>query len=446
MNAAHGPGTSNPYKAREALRRTMRVPSLAVAAFLLALAASAPAGADHGSQSFDAQGTLQFGAAVLVRSVDVTLPSWAPGHRLWLNGTSAAPHDLDAYFSGGGNGLQSGCATMFADETCRVPPGAQRVRVVLYAGAMERWTVALRSSGATYPPACSDGVDNDGDLAVDHPDDPDCMTAEDDIESYPGIGSFADGKFHEIGLFSWDTATLDVLVVPPAASDPVARTAAIRASLAAWEAGIAELGAPWLVQGLDIRVYTLGVDVPPASALADPEVVILSAEYNPAVLLGVGVSAEGLACNSGLPATRADAPWTAPHRHDGSPWSVAMCRSNVDNVCVVSNHGVAIAGAFTEATSDHWMYDLNAHEFGHCLGIGHVGDALDFSSQRFPVQDIMSYQHDPEQVHCVSNLNLRTLEGMFAKVLGRPQVEWLAPLDDVAMAPADYEHVSCQYP
>jgi hypothetical protein len=57
------------------------------------------------------------------------------------------------------------------------------------------------------------------------------------------------------------------------------------------------------------------------------------------------------------------------------------------------------------------LYDLTSHEFGHCLGLGHVGDASDFAAKNYPPDDIMSYEQDgwdPGVGLCVSNLDLKT--------------------------------------
>jgi predicted metalloprotease len=87
-----------------------------------------------------------------------------------------------------------------------------------------------------------------------------------------------------------------------------------------------------------------------------------------------------------------------------------------------------------------------AHEVGHCLGVGHVGDALDFRARYAPVPDIMSYDFNPEQVGCVSNLNVRTLEGVYAHLLGRPESEWLPRESFNSMDPLDYMQVECANP
>ncbi|HVL86502.1 MAG TPA: hypothetical protein VM681_00635 [Candidatus Thermoplasmatota archaeon] len=278
--------------------------------------------------------------------------------------------------------------------------------------------------------------------------------------------NFDDDLYHEVILFYWDTHVLDVLIVPPAAADVLPRLHAIEKSIDAWEDGILQLGAPWLASNLEIHRYTVGVDVPTVAAVADPEIVVLSAEYNPVLLLGIGVSWDYLACQgidpllqalsaaSAASSPPADGPLagaaraapTLPpdwHQHPGSGWAmkVTTCRDATENICFVLNTNFAV-----NEFGQHRMFDLNAHEFGHCLGIGHTGDAGDFRSTTFPWYDIMSYKFTPDQVHCVSTLNVRSVEGTFARTLGRPPSEWKVYRDYVHMHPNEYDQVDCLNP
>lgn len=262
---------------------------------------------------------------------------------------------------------------------------------------------------------------------------------------------FWDSQYHEFILFDWDTAALDVLIVPPASPYALRDIATIEKSVDAWEAGIQTEGASWLTSGLTIDRHTLGSGVPATDMLTDPEIIIVSAEFNPALLFGVGLSRDS-ACAivfDILPFLQAGELPPDFHQHPGSQWGVTQVQcENGDNVCLVLNTNflhtpvVSLVGH----QGQRRMYDLNSHEFGHCLGIGHVGDALDFDARTVPLDDIMSYQFNPSQVHCVSTLNVRSIEGTFAKVLGRPSSEWLDFGDYVHMDPADYDTVSCTNP
>lgn len=207
--------------------------------------------------------------------------------------------------------------------------------------------------------------------------------------------------------FEWDTAVLDVLIVPPApgqlvngygvlnggrnldpldpdqAFDPMrselgprnSYLSAVRASIHAWRAAV-DLWAPeWLRDGLVLNVYVLGLDETPQEALEDPEVLItFGATMGPVVGIGqpIGRSA-----------------------------------------CVVHNSR-AWTGSFTYAD----MYNVNAHEFGHCLGLAHVRDDQ-------PPHDVMDGTFDDPSgqvgthLHCASNLNVKGLERVFGRLFGR---------------------------
>lgn len=243
---------------------------------------------------------------------------------------------------------------------------------------------------------------------------------------------FWDDLYHEYVLYEVDTASLDVLIVPSASPDTAGDTPILRAAAQAWAEGIRELGHPWFAEGLQMRVYVLGEDTPPQSALDDPEILILAAEYNPAVLFGIGYQLPALPCRG------AAKEMYAGHSHDGAAIRAADCEAG-GYTCAAINTNFLQGDA-------HQLHDLVTHELGHCLGGGHVGDALDFSAKLVPVADIMSYQHDAAQVHCVSNLNVRTLEGLYAPLLAATAEMPLAPGEYLAMKPEAYAQVRCANP
>jgi hypothetical protein len=214
---------------------------------------------------------------------------------------------------------------------------------------------------------------------------------------------FWDNNYHEYILYDVDTPNVDVLIVPPASGLPLSDLAAIQQSVAAWEDGINAMAPAWLASGLDIHAYTLGVDTPPQSALSDPEIIIATANHDPFVLFGIGEQVPFSVCRDQV---------AADHVHPGATLKMMRCDDG-GMQCIVLNTNWLLGSA-------HDMYDLNAHEFGHCLGLGHVGDALDFDAKTVPVHDIMSYQTTPSQVHCVSSLNIQGLEGIYATLLGQP--------------------------
>jgi hypothetical protein len=242
---------------------------------------------------------------------------------------------------------------------------------------------------------------------------------------------FWDENYHELILYEVDTAQVDVLIVPPVAATTLWDLPAIEQSIAAWESGIDALGPAWLANGLNIDSYVLGVDTPPQAALLDPEIVIWSASYNPVLLFGIGEQVPFSVCRSQSAASFA-------HQHEGSDWLVQATSCEDGGIqCHVINTN------FLTGTTRQ-MYDLNAHEFGHCLGIGHVGDALDFDAKRVPLTDIMSYNDVPSQVHCVSSLNILALQEVYEPVLGTGIGQ--APLTYVQMAPSAYTQVACTNP
>lgn len=245
---------------------------------------------------------------------------------------------------------------------------------------------------------------------------------------------FWDGNYHEYTLYEVDTAQVDVLIIPPASPFATRDSETMRKAVEAWDAGIDALGASWFADGLSIDAYVLGTDIPPQAALLDPEIIIVGAEANPVLLFGIGEQGPASICRA-----RGGALATSPmHSHDGMKIMAAECADG-GITCVALNTNFLLGGV-------RRMYDLVAHEFGHCLGTGHVGDAMDFDAKTVPLQDIMSYQDNPNQVHCVSNLNVRSLEGIFAEAMGRPSSEFLAPGSYLTMAPSAYVQVSCPNP
>ncbi|HUR24816.1 MAG TPA: hypothetical protein VM327_02230 [Candidatus Thermoplasmatota archaeon] len=240
---------------------------------------------------------------------------------------------------------------------------------------------------------------------------------------------FWDSNYHEYILYKVDTAQVDVLIVPPASATTLWDVTAVRQSVAAWETGINAMGPSWLAGGLNIKSYVLGTDVPPASALEDPEIIIASGAVNPVVLFGIGLQTPFSVCRQQA---------AAAHQHMESDWLVQpMACQDGGAQCLVLNTNFLTG-------STNRMYDLNAHEFGHCLGIGHVGDALDFDAKTVPLTDIMSYQNTPGQVHCVSSLNILALQAVYAPLLGQGAGQ--LPGTYVAQAPSSYTQTACGNP
>ncbi|MFA5944197.1 MAG: reprolysin-like metallopeptidase [Candidatus Thermoplasmatota archaeon] len=247
--------------------------------------------------------------------------------------------------------------------------------------------------------------------------------------------TFWDEDFHEFVVYDLDTTVIDVLIVPPA-GNAVDGIAASQMAVQAWEDGIRAFAAPWFNDSFEMNVYVVGVDVPDASAVQDPEIVVLTASAAPSTIVGIGLEPKQLAC--AVLADGGDARELYPvHSHDGMSIVAADC-TGTGFTCFANNVGAALDMIN--------LYDLIAHEVGHCLGGGHVGDALDFSARYAPTEDIMSYQNNATQVHCVSNLNVRVLEGVYAHLLEQPEELWLPRGSFYAMSPLDYERTTCANP
>ncbi len=200
--------------------------------------------------------------------------------------------------------------------------------------------------------------------------------------------------------FQWDRAELDILVVPPnhgqiyneegplGGSGPGELTPtnsylkAMEQSIDAYRQALRHFGPRWLSNGLKLRSYVLGRDEIPQAALAEPEIVVVTDETKGPVL--------GIAINV--------------------------------RPCIVNNSKLVV-NSVTYAD----MYNIMGQEFGHCLGLGHVGSqggADPTSSQKHPEHDVMNgFYADPvgaegNHLHCVSTLDVAGLEWTFKTLTG----------------------------
>jgi hypothetical protein len=60
------------------------------------------------------------------------------------------------------------------------------------------------------------------------------------------------------------------------------------------------------------------------------------------------------------------------------------------------------------------------------------------------MQDIMSYQSNPNQVHCVSSLNILALQAVYEPILGQGPGQ--VPMTYVHQSPASYSQTTCANP
>lgn len=260
------------------------------------------------------------------------------------------------------------------------------------------------------------------------------------------VPPFTDANYHEYLLNNVDQPEVDVLILPPATPYTMRDIQVLKQGIESWETGINALAPSWLANGLNIHPYTVGMDYIPTEVLADPEIIVVSAEVNPVLLFGIGLASPIYSCH-GIAAPLSNQWEDIPgfHQHPDSMWGTfrAEC-ANGGYTCFVVNTNFL---STPTAGNRRDMYDLNDHEVGHCLGIGHVGDALDFSATTYPVNDIMSYETDrldPLRVLCVSSLNILALEATYGHLLGRGGSGNSAG-GYVHMDPADYtEHVCAE--
>ncbi|MGB1697083.1 MAG: hypothetical protein ACPHK8_01635 [Thermoplasmatota archaeon] len=243
---------------------------------------------------------------------------------------------------------------------------------------------------------------------------------------------FDDGLYHEYVVYDLDTTVIDVLIVPPAGVSTPDNIAASRLAVQQWSDGIEALGEPWFTEAFELNTYAVGEDVPSIDAVSDPEIIVIStsAEF----LIGIGLEPKQIGCILLGETALQD---YGGHFH-GENYVMAQDCTGIGFTCFALNVG---------APDPRGLYDLIAHEVGHCLGAGHVGDAGDFKSRYAPVEDIMSYQDNPEKVHCVSNLNARVLEGVYAHLIEPEGNHTFLPRGSyLPMHPAEYYQHECDNP
>lgn len=234
-----------------------------------------------------------------------------------------------------------------------------------------------------------------------------------------------DGLYRIPAWFTWHTATLNVLVVPPNHGyvferpivDPVERvrnlvgdpselnpytntyTQATLAAIEAWRGAVDQLGAAWLRDALELRVYVVGAEEIPPEALAEPHIVVTALEEANGIWGGAATTTRG-------------------SEGDRGP-------------CVVSVTKVFLDGSW----SYREFFNLMLHEVGHCLGLLHTSE--DPEPETFhPEEDPMSYG-PLWKPRCPSNLNVRGLEFVFGGLVGFPS-------GGVATVPVDeYAQAAC---
>ena len=207
-----------------------------------------------------------------------------------------------------------------------------------------------------------------------------------------------DGVYELPAQDDWTKAQLTVYIVPPShgqlyngngplgGGDPNEVTPfensylrAIENSIEEWNRGIREFGSKELKDRFKANVYVIGRDELPGQS--SPDILVVTDE-NKGPVLGFAMG--------------------------GTP-------------CIVNNSQMFIR-SFTYAD----MYNVMGQEYGHCLGLGHVGSqggVEPTSAQKHPEHDVMNgFYADPigdpqTHLHCVSNLDVKGLEYTFVKTL-----------------------------
>lgn len=317
----------------------------------------------------------------------VELPTWAPGHTVWVNGSSPAAYDLDVWFydeersfigDGAAGPDEDPCVTPSADEVCEVPPEARYAVVDLWSGA-------------------------DVDVALT------LLSVADDAGPGPAV--------HTIPQWAatWPKAHLDVVILPPvtgpvydgsgepfpsgkglATDSPYVD--ATKDAMDAWrqaiDAYVAQNASASFLQNFTFDVGVVGEDRSMAE-FRDADIRVM---YGPTGLNALGVA--------------------VADETDGQQWQR----------CDVVNFQWLV---FSFTLAD--MYNIHAQEFGHCLGLDHPSE---------PADDVMNgiYEAgvgDPDnQRLCHSSLDIHGLAGLYAWM--GEDGEWEAPPSEVGMPADDY--------
>ena len=227
------------------------------------------------------------------------------------------------------------------------------------------------------------------------------------------------------GMNGLDSSDVDVLLMVPASPTATRDMRIMRQAVEMWNGGIQylapQMGVPWM-KNMHFKIST---DIESAAngagivtyPIADPEIVIIAS--NPVGGAGIGIdpyaTATGaLGQDENAPCTGVANPFDMDtwrgmpgyDHHDHEPGATVTedCGGAGGNICFALTPAIDPAPPALDVFN---LFDLVAHEFGHCLTIGHVGDGAEGPWSKVPTNDIMSYNTDPVGLNkCVSTLDV----------------------------------------
>jgi hypothetical protein len=229
------------------------------------------------------------------------------------------------------------------------------------------------------------------------------------------------------GLNTLDSPVIDVAVLVPASPTAERDLRIMRQAVQMWEGGIQylsdEMGLGWLRDGVKFHITPSIVDltegdVGSSDSLYDPEIVVIAS--NPVGGAGIGVDPVsyerplGILGEDLVPCHNIANPFSMDtwkgmpgydgHHGDNGGIYVEDCGGAGGNVCFSISAAIDPAPGMATAYS---LFDQVAHEFGHCLTLGHVGDGADGDWGPVPTNDPMAYNTDPVDLNkCVSTLDV----------------------------------------
>ena len=232
----------------------------------------------------------------------------------------------------------------------------------------------------------------------------------------------------KVGLNALDSPAVNVAVLVPVSPTAERDMRVMRQAVEMWGGGIDHLAKQmdlqWLADGVRFNVTTKLVPVDAAGVptqainLVRPKIVVIAT--NPVGGIGIGIDpvdfagALGITGDNGVPCgsipdpfnmeTWHERPGFDGHHGELGGYFVQRCDGPGGQVCFSVNGAVDPVPGTTDFFS---LYDLVAHETGHCLTLGHVGDGAEGPWGIIPTNDIMAYSSDPVDVaKCVSTLDV----------------------------------------